>query len=93
VLPKEFVEIWNLSKPVDGSTGGSWPASSSWMKWPDAGEAPARLANRPLADQQWARDKLAPVRRPRVRAAVGPRAAWHHSRSAHRRRIAADSAD
>jgi len=21
VLPKEFDEIWNLSKPVDGSTG------------------------------------------------------------------------
>ena len=47
------------------------------MKWPDAGEAPARLANRLLADQQWARDKLAPYAGRVFTLAVGPgRAAW-----------------
>ena len=47
------------------------------MKWPDAGEAPARLANRMLADQQWAREKLAPFAGRAFTLAVGPlRAAW-----------------
>jgi ubiquinone biosynthesis protein UbiJ len=47
------------------------------MKWPDAGEAPARLANRMLADQSWARDKLAPFAGRVFTLAVGPlRAAW-----------------
>ena len=47
------------------------------MKWPDAGEAPARLVNRMLADQQWARDKLAPFAGRVFTLAVGPvRAAW-----------------
>jgi ubiquinone biosynthesis accessory factor UbiJ len=47
------------------------------MKWPDAGEAPARLANRMLADQQWAREKLAPFAGRVFSLAVGPiRAAW-----------------
>jgi ubiquinone biosynthesis accessory factor UbiJ len=42
------------------------------MKWPDAGEAPARLANRMFADQQWARDKLAPFAGRVFTLAVGP---------------------
>ncbi|MEO8754212.1 MAG: hypothetical protein ABI624_16195 [Casimicrobiaceae bacterium] len=47
------------------------------MKWPEAGEAPARLANRMLADQQWAREKLAPFAGRAFTFAVGPlRAAW-----------------
>ena len=47
------------------------------MKWPDAGEAPARLANRMLADQVWAREKLAPFAGRVFTLAVGPlRAAW-----------------
>ena len=47
------------------------------MKWPDAGEAPARLANRMLADQLWAREKLAPFAGRVFTLAVGPlRAAW-----------------
>src|SRR5258706_13327355 len=47
------------------------------MKWPDAGEAPARLANRMLADQQWAREKLAPFAGRVFTLTVGPVcAAW-----------------
>lgn len=47
------------------------------MKWPEAGEAPARLANRMLADQVWAREKLAPFAGRVCTIAVGPlRAAW-----------------
>ena len=47
------------------------------MKWHDAGEAPARLANRMLADQHWAREKLAPFAGRVFALAVGPmRAAW-----------------
>jgi len=47
------------------------------MKWPDAGGAPARLANRVLADQQWAREKLAPFAGRVFTLAVGPVcAAW-----------------
>ncbi len=47
------------------------------MKWPEAGEAPARLANRLLADQQWARDKLAPFAGRAFSLGVGPlQAAW-----------------
>lgn len=47
------------------------------MKWPDAGETPARLANRMLADQQWAREKLAPFAGRVFTLTVGPvRAAW-----------------
>ena len=47
------------------------------MKWPEAGEAPARLANRMLADQHWAREKLAPFAGRVFTIAVGPlHAAW-----------------
>lgn len=47
------------------------------MKWPDPREAPARLANRMLADQDWAREKLAPYAGRVFTLAVGPvRAAW-----------------
>jgi len=47
------------------------------MKWPDAGEAPARLANRMLADQDWAREKLAPFAGRVFTLKVGPlQAAW-----------------
>lgn len=47
------------------------------MKWPDPGEAPARLANRMLADQDWAREKLAPFSGRVFTLAVGPlRAGW-----------------
>jgi ubiquinone biosynthesis protein UbiJ len=47
------------------------------MRWPDAGEAPARLANRVLADQHWAREKLAPFAGRVFTLAVGPlHAAW-----------------
>ena len=47
------------------------------MKWPDAGEAPARLANRFLAEQDWAREKLAPMAGRAFSLAVGPlSASW-----------------
>ena len=42
------------------------------MRWPDVGEAPARLANRFLADQDWAREKLAPMAGRVFSIAVGP---------------------
>lgn len=45
------------------------------MKWPEPGEAPARLANRLLADQAWAREKLAPFAGRAFALAVGPLAA------------------
>jgi len=47
------------------------------MRWPDVGEAPARLVNRFLADQEWAREKLAPMAGRVFSIAVGPiSAAW-----------------
>ena len=47
------------------------------MKWPEAGEAPARLANRMLGEQAWAREKLAPFAGRAFSLAVGPAvAAW-----------------
>lgn len=47
------------------------------MKWPEAGEAPARLANRVLSEQAWAREKLAPFAGRAFSLAVGPAvAAW-----------------
>jgi len=42
------------------------------MKWPDPGEAPARLANRILADQDWARARLVPFIGRTFSLAVGP---------------------
>ena len=42
------------------------------MRWPDVGEAPARLVNRFLADQEWAREKLAPMAGRVFSIAVGP---------------------
>jgi ubiquinone biosynthesis accessory factor UbiJ len=47
------------------------------MRWSDVGEAPARLANRFLADQGWAREKLAPMTGRVFSIAVGPlSSAW-----------------
>ena len=47
------------------------------MKWPDPGEVPARLANQVLANQDWARAKLAPFAGRVFSLAVGPlHAAW-----------------
>lgn len=47
------------------------------MKWPDAAAAPARLANRMLADQGWAREKLAAMGGRAFSLTVGPfTAAW-----------------
>ena len=47
------------------------------MKWPDPGEVPARLANRVLASQDWARARLAPFAGRTFCLAVGPlTAAW-----------------
>jgi ubiquinone biosynthesis protein UbiJ len=47
------------------------------MKWPDPGEAPARLANRVIESQDWARATLAPLSGRSFSLAVGPlRAAW-----------------
>ena len=47
------------------------------MKWPEAGEAPARLANRVLSEQAWAREKLAPFAGRGFSLVVGPAvAAW-----------------
>jgi ubiquinone biosynthesis protein UbiJ len=45
------------------------------MKWPDPAQAPAGIANRMLADQSWARDKLASVAGRVFSLAVGPFAA------------------
>jgi ubiquinone biosynthesis protein UbiJ len=42
------------------------------MKWPDPAEGPAGIANRMLADQSWARDKLASVEGRVFSLAVGP---------------------
>lgn len=42
------------------------------MKWPDPAQAPARLANRMLAGQDWARDKLSPLAGRVFTVAVGP---------------------
>ena len=42
------------------------------MRWPDAAEPPARLANRLLADQTWAREKLQPMAGRVFELAVGP---------------------
>src|SRR5215813_7137050 len=47
------------------------------MKWPDAAEPPARIANRLLADQSWAKEKLATMAGRVFSLAVGPvTAAW-----------------
>jgi ubiquinone biosynthesis protein UbiJ len=45
------------------------------MKWPDPAQGPAGIANRMLADQSWARDKLASVAGRVFSLAVGPFAA------------------
>ena len=45
------------------------------MKWPDPAEGPAGIANRMLADQSWARDKLASVAGRVFSVAVGPMSA------------------
>lgn len=42
------------------------------MKWPDPAEAPASLANRMLADQAWAREKLSSMGGRVFSLAVGP---------------------
>jgi ubiquinone biosynthesis protein UbiJ len=42
------------------------------MKWPDPAQGPAGIANRMLADQSWARDKLASVAGRVFSLAVGP---------------------
>jgi ubiquinone biosynthesis protein UbiJ len=42
------------------------------MRWPDPAEAPTRLANRMLAGQDWARDKLAPFAGRVFTLTVGP---------------------
>lgn len=42
------------------------------MKWPDPTQGPARLANRILADQDWAREKLVPMAGRVFTLAVGP---------------------
>jgi len=42
------------------------------MKWPDPAQGPAGIANRMLADQSWARDKLASVAGRVFSVAVGP---------------------
>ena len=42
------------------------------MKWPDPAEGPAGIANRMLADQSWARDKLASVAGRVFSLTVGP---------------------
>ena len=42
------------------------------MRWPDPAEGPAGIANRMLADQSWARDKLASVAGRVFCLAVGP---------------------
>jgi ubiquinone biosynthesis protein UbiJ len=42
------------------------------MRWPDPAEAPARLANRMLAGQDWAREKLSPFASRVFTFTVGP---------------------
>ena len=42
------------------------------MKWPDPAQAPAGIANRMLADQAWARDKLAAMAGRVFSLSVGP---------------------
>jgi ubiquinone biosynthesis accessory factor UbiJ len=42
------------------------------MKFPEAGDTPARIANRILDDEQWARDKLVPFAGRVFTLAVGP---------------------
>jgi ubiquinone biosynthesis accessory factor UbiJ len=42
------------------------------MKWPDPAQGPAGIANRMLAGEDWARDKLAPVEGRVFSLAVGP---------------------
>jgi len=42
------------------------------MKWPDAAAAPAQIANRMLADQAWAREKLAAMAGHSFSLTVGP---------------------
>jgi ubiquinone biosynthesis accessory factor UbiJ len=42
------------------------------MRWPDPAAAPARVANRLLANQDWAREKLAPFAGRVFTFAVGP---------------------
>jgi len=42
------------------------------MRWPDPADGPAGIANRMLADQSWARDKLASVAGRVFSLAVGP---------------------
>ena len=42
------------------------------MRWPDPAEGPAGIANRMLADQSWARDKLASVAGRVFSLTVGP---------------------
>jgi len=42
------------------------------MKWPDPAQGPAGIANRMLADQSWAREKLASVSGRVFSLAVGP---------------------
>ena len=48
------------------------------MKWPDPAQAPAGIANRMLADQAWAREKLAAMAGRAFSVAIGPLSArWH----------------
>lgn len=42
------------------------------MRWPDPAQAPAGIANRVLASEAWARDKLAPMTGRVFSLAVGP---------------------
>lgn len=42
------------------------------MPWPDPGEAPLRLANRMLRQQDWARARLAPFASRSLALAIGP---------------------
>ena len=69
VLPKPFDEVWNLVKPVDGTTrlaARRHPATG--MNLPDPADAPARLANRILDDQELGAREAGAVRRARVHA-------------------------
>ncbi|MFO1304175.1 MAG: hypothetical protein U1F54_10610 [Burkholderiales bacterium] len=56
------------------------------MKWPDPAQAPASVANRVLADQSWARDKLATMAGRTFSLTIGPRSSPFSARW----RIAAD---
>lgn len=42
------------------------------MKWPDPAQGPASIANRMLADQSWARDRLAAMAGRTFSLAIGP---------------------